>query len=162
MRFTLPIAVLFSSLFYAFVPMRSDCDKIPPLNKKIVSFVRENIGKKVGRGECWDLAAQALNSAGAEWDQDYQFGRTIDYKAEECIFPGDIIQFENVSILYQNGNTVYSETLAHHTAIVYKVEGRGKFVLAQQNTSRHGRKVALDPIDLANIKKGSFVIYRPS
>ena len=29
--------------------------KLPELNQKIIDYVNQNIGKKVGRGECWDL-----------------------------------------------------------------------------------------------------------
>lgn len=53
--------------------------KRPELNQKIITFVSQNIGKKVGRGECWDLAAQALNQAGASWDGQYNFGRVINH-----------------------------------------------------------------------------------
>ena len=138
----------------------SDCDSIPELNKQIITYVKTTIGKKVDKGECWDLAAQALNSVDAKWDKKYVFGEEINAK-KECVFPGDIIQFEGVKISYEENGTYYKENIAHHTAIIFEVKDKGSFILAQQNTSAHGRKVSLDPLELKHITKGKFKIYRP-
>lgn len=54
------------------------CDSTPELNKKIVDFVNANMNKKVGRGECWDLAAQALNTNHAKWDRKLNYGTRVD------------------------------------------------------------------------------------
>src|SRR5689334_13502000 len=69
----------------------------PALNQRVVDFVKSKVGKKVGAGECWDLAAEALNTAGARWDGLYGFGELVDWKKAE-VYPGDIVQFENVDI----------------------------------------------------------------
>jgi hypothetical protein len=53
------------------------CDSIPSINKQIIVFVKNNIGKKVGRGECWDLANEGLNFVSAKWDGEYNFGKEI-------------------------------------------------------------------------------------
>src|ERR1700754_2264222 len=111
--------ILLTSLFYATVTIFNNtvyttktsvyaCDNVPELNKKIISFVKTKIGKKVGRGECWDLAAEALNTNGAKWDGDYGFGREINLK-KECVYPGDIMQFTNVSVKYEKDKTIYME-----------------------------------------------------
>jgi hypothetical protein len=118
------------------------------------------MNKKVGAGECWDLAAQALNSVNANWDKNFGFGKEIDVK-KDCVFPGDIIQFTNVKIEYSEGNTTFNEEMAQHTAIIYKVKATGDFVMADQNTTKNGRKVGLSPLNLKNIKKGKFQIFRP-
>jgi len=136
------------------------CDSIPPLNHKIVAFARAQIGATVGRGECWDLAAEALNVNQAEWDKKYKYGREVK-PDRECIYPGDIIQFEGVRIKYQSGNRRYEETMSHHTAIIYKVKEKGYFVLAHQNTAFSGRKVGLSELRLETIVKGKIRIYRP-
>jgi hypothetical protein len=138
----------------------TNCDRVPELNKKIISHVKTKIGKKVGRGECWDLAAEALNTVGANWDKNYAFGKEID-SAIECVYPGDIIQFEGVEVEYKKGTTTYYEELAHHTAIVFQVKDKGNFIMAEQNTSSAGKKVALNPLELKNIKKGKYTVYRP-
>jgi hypothetical protein len=136
------------------------CDNIPELNKKMYEFVKSKLNKKVGRGECWDLAAQGLNSIGANWDKDYVFGKEVD-PVKDCIYPGDIIQFEGVKIQYQKGKTTYFEEMDHHTAVVYKVNDKGSYVVAEQNTSVHGKKVGLSNLELKNILKGKYKIFEP-
>ena len=135
-------------------------DSIPKLNKKIVSFVSAHLKQKVGRGECWDLAAQPLNESGAIWDKEYRYGKVVDYR-RDSIYPGDIIQFEGVEIKKVMGNMTIMSNLEHHTAVIYEVQGKGQYIIAHQNTSDFGRKVGLSELDLSNILRGSFTIYRP-
>ena len=137
------------------------CDSIPALNKNIITFVKTKIGKKVGKGECWDLAADALNTTNAKWDGNYGFGKEVNYK-KECVYPGDIIQFEGVLLKYEIGKNKYTENLSHHTAIIYEVKSKEEFVLADQNTGRSGRKVGVGPFDIKTITKGKFKIFRPT
>lgn len=136
------------------------CDQVPELNQQLVAFVKSNLNKKVGRGECWDLAAQGLNKIGANWDKNYGFGKEIDPK-KDCVYPGDIIQFEGVKIQYTKGNTTYWEELDHHTAVVFKVTDKESFTMAEQNTSALGKKVGLSSLELKNILKGSYKVFRP-
>jgi hypothetical protein len=136
------------------------CDSIPILNKQIIVFVKNALSKKIGRGECWDLAAQALNKVGATWDKNYVFGREVDIK-KDCIYPGDVIQFEGIEIEYEKKGILYKEELEHHTAIIYKVKDKTNFVVAEQNTSTLGKKVGLSALELKSILKGSYKIYRP-
>ncbi len=137
-------------------------ESIPPLNQKIVSYVSTTIGTKVDRGECWDLANQALTQNQAIWDRVYEFGQLID-PVKETVYPGDIIQFEGVELKYKKGFTTYTETMGHHTAIVYRVIDQEKkiFELAHQNTEFSGRKVGLSEFDLKNVTKGKIMFYRP-
>jgi hypothetical protein len=136
------------------------CGETPELNKKIIAFVNSNLDKKVATGECWDVAAGALNSADAKWDGKYNFGKEVDYK-KACIFPGDIIQFEGVELKYSVGDAIYFETLTHHTAIVYTVKDKGDYMIADQNTRMFGKKVATHAFDVKTVTKGKFTIYRP-
>ncbi len=117
------------------------------------------MNKKVGHGECWDLAAEALNSAGAKWNGKFQFGRRLE--KEEPILPGDIIQFEGVKIKYEQSNSRYTQVMKHHTGIIYSKKGQMQFEIANQNTEEHGRKVTLTNIDLDKITSGRYYIYRP-
>ncbi|MCX6267744.1 MAG: hypothetical protein NTW16_10365 [Bacteroidetes bacterium] len=136
------------------------CDSVPELNLKITGLVKQQIGATVARGECWDLAALVLNQNDAKWDGRYVFGREVD-PDKECVYPGDLVQFEGVSIKYTRGLTVYSESMGHHTAVIYEVKAKGVFVLAHQNTGTSGRKVGLSDLDLKTIIKGKYQIYRP-
>lgn len=137
-----------------------DCDKIPEMNQKLVDYVKSVMNKKVARGECWDLAAQGLNKIEASWDKNFIFGKEIDPK-KECVYPGDIFQFKDVKIQYQQGNTTFWEEMDQHTAIVYKVNSKEDFMMAEQNTSTLGKKVGLSKLELKNILQGSYKVFRP-
>jgi len=135
-------------------------NSIPALNNQIVEFVKTTIGEQVDRGECWDLANKALTLVNADWDLKYKYGKLVDPKRDE-IFPGDLIQFEGVKVKYQKGNTTYTESMDHHTAIIYRVIKKGVYELAHQNTGFSGRKVGLSTLDISTITKGKMKIYRP-
>ena len=137
-----------------------DSGDIPPLNKGIIQYVNDNLHKKVARGECWDLAAEPLNQLGATWDKMYGFGRVVDIQ-KDCIYPGDIIQFECVVVKTVSGNKTITSIMEHHTAIIYEVKDKEQFVLAHQNTSDFGKKVGLSDFNLKDVIKGTFTIYQP-
>jgi len=137
------------------------CDSVPELNKAILLYVDSKMGKKVGRGECWDLASESLKSINATWDGAYKYGRKIDPE-KECVFPGDIVQFEGVKLKYVKDGLEYTEKMLHHTAIIHTVKGAGLYELAHQNTAYSGRKVGLSDLDFSTLTKGKFFIYRPT
>lgn len=150
------------TVFSLFVVGNSLAQKnIPDLNKEIIKYVNTVKGKKVDRGECWDLANQALILINADWDRSYVYGNKVDPKTDE-VFPGDLIQFKNVKIKYTEGNATYTESMTHHTAIVYKVLGNGIFEIAHQNTEFLGRKVGISKLNLNTIIKGKTYFYRPT
>jgi len=138
---------------------------IPKLNAKIIEYLDTVMGKRVDRGECWDLALGALTYSGSYFDRSSQqstliYGRRVNPKQDE-IFPGDLIQFEKVELKWQDGNAIYSETMEHHTAIVYKVNGLGDYELAHQNTQKWGKKVGVSNFRLDRVTKGQIMFYRP-
>lgn len=136
-------------------------NSIPPLNKQVIEYVNSVIGKQVDRGECWDLANQALIRIDAVWDRKYAYGKLLNPKKDE-IYPGDMIQFDGVKLEYQKGNMIFKEEMKHHTAVVYKVIEPGVYQLAHQNTSFSGRKVGLSELRLESVKKGKMKFYRPT
>lgn len=137
----------------------SQCDSVPPLNKIVLEFATANLKKKVGRGECWDLAKFALEKAGASWDGMYKYGRKLE--KFECILPGDIIQFEKIKIKYKKGNQTFTEAMPHHTAIVFKVDTQDEITLIHQNTAYSGKKVGTSSLKFSTIISGKYYIYRP-
>ncbi len=137
----------------------SDSIALPQLNAQIIAFVNSKMKKRVGRGECWDLAAEALNAAGAKWNGKLIYGRLLDLK-KDTLLPGDIIQFEGVKIKFEKNGVKYKELINHHTGIVYEMKAPKQFMLANQNTSQFGKKVGLTFIDLAEITQGKYFIYR--
>jgi len=136
-------------------------NNIPELNKDIVKYVKSVKGKKVDRGECWDLANQALNNIDADWDKAYVYGNRVDPEKDQ-IFPGDLIQFENVKVQYTEGLATYTELMAHHTAIVFNVIEKGIYEIAHQNTEFSGRKVGISKLNLNHVVKGDIFFYRPT
>lgn len=139
--------------------------ELPPLNQKVIEYVDNVMGTKVDRGECWDLAAKALAYSGAYFDRSSMktvtiYGRKLNPKKED-ILPGDMIQFENVQMKWTVGNTTYTSSMGHHTAIVYKVNGPGDFEIAHQNTSEWGKKVGVSGFNLNHVTRGKVLIYRP-
>ena len=53
---------------------------IPEVNQEIISYVKTVIGKKVGRGECWDLADAVLTVSDAVFDKSTKESATIERK----------------------------------------------------------------------------------
>lgn len=132
------------------------------LNGKIVAFVDQAAGSKVGRGECWDLAQEALDTNLADWSRPVTFGRLLDPESDE-IKAGDIIQFRALKITeHLPGNVTRQESLGNpdHTAVIYKVLGKKHYTLAHQNVAGKRRVVKTD-IDLAQVVSGRYWIYRP-
>lgn len=149
-------------LFFIFINATSfqETTAVPPLNQKIIDYVNTVIKKKVDRGECWDLANEALTRINAKWDKKYTYGQLVNPE-KDTIYPGDIIQFYGVKMKYKVGKEEYTEEAKHHTAIVYKVKVKGIYDIAHQNTGFSGKKVGISEIDLATVTKGKLKFYRP-
>lgn len=137
----------------------AQCDSIPLLNNEIVKLAGLKINKKVGTGECWDLAKYVLDEVDAKWNGGLIYGRKLS--SSECIYPGDIIQFEKIKIKYKKGKEIFTETMPHHTAIVYKVNNQDEITLIHQNTGYSGRKVGISTLKFSTITSGKYYIYRP-
>ena len=135
------------------------------LNKKIIEYVNSVIGKRVDRGECWDLAFRALETSGAYFDRSSKktvnvYGRLLDLTKEE-VMAGDLIQFERVKLHYiKNGKKFYGYA-KKHTAIVHSVSSINDFQIAEQNTQEFGKKVGICRLKTEWIVSGKIFIYRP-
>jgi len=131
---------------------------LPAVNSEIVAYVKVHEGQKIGRGECWDLAAEALNSVKADWDGFYGFGKEVQ---PDDVLPGDIAQFEGVQVEVRTENAIHRESYGHHTAIVMEVHAPRVFTIAHQNAGPGGRTVNETDLALANVKSGTIRFYRP-
>lgn len=130
------------------------------LSENVAAYAEAHMGTKVGRGECWDLAENALNEAGAQWDGHYVFGLKLD-TTNVPIQRGDIVQFEGVLVEHGTATSKEQATMGHHTAIVLSVPGPGRFMLAHQNFGRGGRKVSRYELVMADVKRGVIMFFRP-
>ncbi len=107
------------------------------INQRVVAWARGKLKHRVGRGECWDLADQALRHAGARSStttgsqDDYVWGIEIPIIAA---VPGDILQFRDHVVTtstmtrttwlngsLSSGPDVVRASRPHHTAIVVAV-----------------------------------------
>jgi hypothetical protein len=135
--------------------------QIPDMNQAIKDYVTSVMGTKVDRGECWDLAHDALELVNADWNHQYIYGKTV-VPGKDSIYPGDIIQFEKVTLKYSRDNSIFTESYPHHTAIVYEVIAPGEYKIAHQNTGFAGKKVAVSTLRLADKKSGKISFFRPT
>ncbi len=122
-----------------------------PTAKKIVEFAVQNMGKKVGDGQCWGLANLAYRHAGIRHRGGYVWGRRIHWQTEG-VRPGDIIQFANARY-------PYAYTDENHTAIILKVAGRSSVKVAHQHWNGIYR-VTTTTIPLTYLRSGSQTVYR--
>ena len=138
----------------------SQTGTLPRTNALVLEFVEGHYGKRVGRGECWDLAAQALNAAHARWDGQLEYGRLLDHTTEE-VLAGDIIQLEEAEFRWEEAGAVNGITMPHHTVVVTGISSPGVFTIAHQNMEGIGRKVGPGELVLSRLIKGRVLIYRP-
>ena len=126
-------------------------DPLPPLNKAVLADARSALGKKVGGGQCTELAVRALRIAEARADffgsggGENTWGRKVATLTAEDhpvadILPGDIVQMADVHLEsvtpYRRGGVTGTRRLwsdyPHHTAVVSAV-GDGAIKVLQQN-----------------------------
>jgi hypothetical protein len=153
-------------------------EPLPPLNAKVYEFARASLGKPVGDGVCITLAVEALQAAGARRASfrdpkgDYTWGEPVDDLKDAL--PGDILQFRDAVF---HGQRAVSRTRTvswhheypHHTAIVARVEKRGKLITVyHQNVALKGQdesekgNVQEGELRMESLRKGGWVkAYRP-
>lgn len=127
------------------------------LGDDIVSYAMSKEGKKVKRGECWDLVAEALDDAGAKWTRPDKFGEKVDWESER-VQAGDIIEFRNVKIKRPDR---YSIEMPQHFAIVVTQLDNRQYRILHQNYNGDKRVSRFD-IDLDYMTRGRVNVYRPS
>jgi hypothetical protein len=154
----------------------------PTVSEKVVAFCQANLGKQVGDGECYTLAAQALKTAGARPQHalgdnpdpgDYVWGKLVCLlEAKEgqpvgadkakAVKPGDVVQFRDVRFDGQreDGGT-YFWNFNHHTAVVAGLKnGDRELQLLHQNAN--GKRFVHEfTCNLDDLKAGWLRVYRP-
>jgi hypothetical protein len=120
----------------------------------ILSFVDKNMGKKVGRGVCYELVQSAIRTYDSKYDMgskkdNKRYGKKVNVKKVQ---PGDVV--------LEKGPRLY------HVGIVYKVVNDSVYV-AEQNTNGCIKNsiVEVNYLDYAQLQKdysGTKVsFYRP-
>lgn len=115
---------------------------------RLLNFALRRRDSRVGRGECYDLADQALASIAARSapdygeitpDADYAWGREVPTTE---LLPGDVIQFRNYRVTVRtttdvaggdNNWTEAEQERPHHTAILIATGEHGRMSVYEQN-----------------------------
>jgi formylglycine-generating enzyme required for sulfatase activity len=126
-------------------------DNIPGLNRKVVDFCIKNVGKKVGDGSAWALAAEALAEAGAKRTGVYIHGRKLG--AIDHPLPGDVVRIEDARFRGQGK----WRTIGHGTAIVETVQSPTVFTAFHQKD----KAITRTTFALHEKRDGLIEIYRP-
>jgi len=132
------------------------------ISQKVVAWAHSKLRQRVGRGECWDLADQALRASGARSskttgrDDNYDWGTPVRI---EQVVRGDILQFRNWNVKTTTETTVrftdgsgYHDTdevvarRPHHTGIVEHVGGGGVVKVYEQHVKPGGNHVQLHEV----------------
>lgn len=94
-------------------------------NEEILKYVNDNLGKKIGKGLCFELVQASVRTYSPDFKMGYDnqdkihFGKPIK---RSKIQPGDI--------MIMTGGT---KRTASHVSIIYKIDG-DKIYVAEQNT----------------------------
>lgn len=135
--------------------------------QSIVTWARGRVGKKIGRGECWDLVNSAALAAGAQGseyfgtigdDVDYIWGDEVELSAVQI---GDLIQTrdhlttwtDDVTIKYlgdqpDDGDIAHRYLpRPHHSLIVTSLLDRdGALATLEQNIDPKGKVVQVQKL----------------
>jgi len=138
-----------------------DVEVTQSLGAYIANYARSVEGQRIDRGECWDLANEAIihaKAAGfkvAASPSTYRWSsQTVNYQNAQ---PGDILQFVNYHEKTQHGGR---STGPHHTAVVTKSfdSSSGGIEVEQQNP-KPVSKAVYHP---GSKTGGSMTVYRMS
>ena len=131
----------------------------PDLNVRVANYAVEHLGQKVGNGECWTLAKEALVSAGAQPPRLYEFGREL--ASNEPRLPGAILQFSQCQCVDVKPGRRSTCTLGspNHTAIVYSI-ANGLVTILQQNVNGD-KRVQTQTLNFSNMTSGTVKVYCP-
>lgn len=123
------------------------------VGQRILQFAISNLGKQVGNGECWTLAADAMKAAGAQPPNGYTFGDEIPLRS---IRPGDILQFTTARFDEPGYYAIMGTP--NHTAVVYSIAGDRVFMLHQNFNGK--RTVSTFDFSLSSLTSGRLQAYR--
>lgn len=140
----------------------------------VASWCEHNMGRTVGRGECWDLAHDALAKGcgkhafvsnytihGFPILQIEGVDGTIKPlgKQYDEIRRGDILQYETCTFYNEVTRVTSTAGAPDHTSVVLGKEG-DKILIAEQNVNGV-KKVVNGEVIVRNLKKGKLFCYRP-
>ncbi len=152
------------------------------VNELLVRFCRANLGRKVGNGQCSELAVLGLPASGGVLDFNNLWGSNIcqfegvngrpivrlgsagrlsKNKKTVDVRPGDIIQYENVRFLKQwNGGSSW-KNYPHHTSIIAQVSRNGQTFKVYEQNVNNTQYVLETTLYMPELTAGTMRISRP-
>ncbi|MEZ0256506.1 MAG: CHAP domain-containing protein [Chthoniobacter sp.] len=148
----------------------------------VLTFCRDNLGKRIGTGQCASLASAALRNSGAatrggpDWPAqgDYvwgdpvacvqaSFGGLKGMKGLLEVEAGDIVQFHNTRFSGYNhiDGGVYSMEADHHTAVVESVDSSRKTITVLHQNWNGKMIVRRQMLFLGGMTRGWLRFYHP-
>lgn len=115
---------------------------------QIIAFANSKSGQRVGDGQCFALADQALKKSGSRSAADFgTITEEADYKwgtpvSLATVAPGDIVQFRDFETTRRDEGKdgafkEFTHGRRHHTAIVTSVDGNGLLTVIEQNAPKN-------------------------
>lgn len=146
--------------------------QLPPLNAAVVAYCEARIGQKVARGECAELAHEALVASRAvsftgesPKPGDYVWGKLVatikpgGLGEAVKVLPGDIVQYRDVVFERRTPNSWSRSSASHHTSVIAAARP-GAWTLYEQNVNGR-RTVGRSEVTLTDLKSGTLWVYRP-
>jgi len=159
-------------------PQTVNTGRLPAHNRAVFAYCERRVGKRVGSGQCADLAQLAIEAAtGRSFSVrgpknapgDYVWGREVAEitprsRGVGALEPGDVLQFHGArfagKITHPDGNwQSWESTADHHTAVVVGV--KGDVITVFQENSDGKLYVTLGTYRAGELKAGWVKAYRP-
>ena len=148
----------------------------------VLMYCQDSVGRKIGNGQCADLAAQALKNAGAALragadspeEGDYIWGDLVAWikvgffgargvRELAHVEPGDIVQFHHTRFtgFDHTGAGIYRMEARHHTAVVESVDvSHATITVLHQNWNNH-EIVRRQTLNIGGMTNGWLRFYHP-
>jgi len=131
--------------------------EVMDLSAAIVVYSDGVIGESIGRGECWDFVAEALDVAGADWERPRDFGRVLDWKNED-LQAGDVLYYRKS--FFRSPDKKKSAYFFKHFGLVYET-GEDKSIKMVHQNYADNRTVHFSELNLNHLVSGTFEVFRP-
>lgn len=165
-------------------PVRTTPSPSVNLNAALVRFCRSNLGRKVGNGQCSELAVLGLPAIGARLDFNNPWGtplciygatngrqylqlapagKTRGNPRKVNLKPGDIIQYENVKFerRWNGGNSYSFQEYPHHTSVIEQVSRDGNTLKVLEQNVNNTQFVVETVLYLPDQTQGTLRVTRP-
>ena len=133
---------------------------VSPLNARVLKEAYKKYGRKVDRGECWDVANRAFQKAGAKAPDRYVWSNN-EVTLKECS-AGDVLQFSWAKFKkdgwWKNAGSAASK--GAHTSVVFNNKGHLVLSVLEQNVGGI-RKTMFNTYNFGAMTSGTVKCYRP-